>query len=134
MLQSEHLIMMWQALRKYVVKQPMVIMHAACLIAFTAQMVILANNQINPSQTISSMEEKSLDSIEFPALFKICIKPAFNIAELRKAGYKSIWAYFLGQSRYNKSLYGWGGHYKNGSSIATVAGLEPNLNTLPIST
>ena len=124
---------MWQALRKYVVKQPMVIMHAACLLACTVQMMILANNQMNPSQTISYMVEKSLDSIEFPALFKICIKPAFNIAELRKAGYRSIWAYFLGQSRYNKSLYGWGGHYKNGSSIASVAGSMPNVKRLSIS-
>ena len=112
---------------RYLLKNPLIIIQASCFIAFTLQIVIIANNQINPSQTISHLEERSLDSIEFPVLFKICIKPAFNIAELHRVGYDSIWAYFTGQSSYNKSVYGWGGHHKNGSSIASVAGLVSNF-------
>ena len=81
-------------------------------------------NQINPLETVSHIEEMSLDNIDFPVVFKICIKPAFNISELNHAGYNSIWGYFKGQSMHNASVYGWGGHFKNGTSIGTVEGEE----------
>ena len=97
-------------------------MHVGCLTAFIVQMGILASNQINPRATVSQMEEKSLDNIDFPVVFKICIKPAFNISELYRVGYASIWEYFIGQSRHNGSVFGWGGHYENGSIIGSAAG------------
>ena len=97
-------------------------MHAGCFIAFIVQMSILANNQIFPSDTVSHLEERSLDSIQFPVLFKICIKPAFNMEELNKAGYESIWSYFIGQSKYNKSAFGWAGHTKDGHTNGSVEG------------
>ena len=85
-------------------------------------MIILGRNQIFPSETVSHLEETSLNSIQFPVLFKICIKPAFNMQELNKAGYESIWAYFIGQSKYNKSVYGWAGHTKDGHTTGSVEG------------
>ena len=108
--------------QKYLGKNPLILLHAGCFIAFTVQMMILASSQIYPSETVSHLEEKTLDSIEFPVLFKICIKPAFNISELHKSGYKSIWSYFVGESRYNNSIFGWAGHTENGSIIGTVEG------------
>ena len=36
-------------------------------------------------------------------LFKICIKPSFNLEELKEAGYESNWKYFVGQSHHNAS-------------------------------
>ena len=85
-------------------------------------MIVLAVSQITPSQTVSHLEERRLDDIEFPVLFKICIKPAFHTSELYKAGYQNIWNYFVGQSRFNESVFGWGGHTDNGSIIGTPGG------------
>ena len=69
--------------------------------------------------------------MEFPVLFKICIKPGFDTSELHKAGYKSIWSYFTGQSRYDESVYGRAGHGADGSVMASVEGkvfLDVGLN------
>ena len=136
--------MFFQAKLSYLRKHPLILLHAGCLITFTVQMIVLAMNQISPSTTISHLEERSLDSIDFPVLFKICIKPAFHTSELYKAGYENIWHYFMGQSRYNKSVFGWGGHTDNGSIIGTAGGkgvelrkqtfpslLKPQLNLKP---
>ena len=119
--------MFFQAKLSYLRKHPLILLHAGCLITFTVQMIVLAMNQISPSTTISHLEERSLDSIDFPVLFKICIKPAFHTSELYKAGYENIWHYFLGQSRYNKSVFGWGGHTDNGSIIGTAGGKGDEL-------
>ena len=97
-------------------------MHTVCLIAFGIQMSILAKNQIFPSETLSHMEERDFNGIEFPVLFKICIKPAFDIEELKKAGYSSIWSYFMGRSMYNGSVFGWGGHTQDGGTMGSVEG------------
>ena len=35
-------------------------------------------------------------------------------------GYKDTWGYFLGQSRFNKSLFGWAGHTKQSGTIKSV--------------
>ena len=114
--------MFFQAKLSYLRKHPLILLHAGCFITFTVQMIVLARNQISPSTTISHLEERSLDSIDFPVLFKICIKPPFHTSELYKAGYQNIWYYFMGQSRYNKSVFGWGGHTDNGSIIGTARG------------
>ena len=119
---KQHSNMLFQAKLSYLRKHPLILLHAGCFLTFTAQMIVLAMNQISPSTTISHLEERNLDSIDFPVLFKICIKPAFNNSELYKAGYKNIWHYFLGQSRYNESVFGWGGHTDNGSIIGTAGG------------
>ena len=106
----------------YLRNNPLILLHTGCFIAFTVQMIVLAVSQITPSQTVSHLEERRLDDIEFPVLFKICIKPAFHTSELYKAGYQNIWNYFIGQSRFNESVFGWGGHTDNGSIIGTPGG------------
>jgi hypothetical protein len=60
----------------------------------------------------------NLGDSEFPIIFKIWANPAFNMTALSEEGYDTesggIYDYFLGQSKYNRSLYGWAGH-SNGS-------------------
>ena len=109
----------------YVKKYPWLVMHAGCFIAFIVQMSILGRNQFFPSETVSHLEESSLDSIQFPVLFKICIKSALDMEELNKAGYRSIWSYFIGQSKYNKSAFGWAGHTRDGHTNESVKGRAP---------
>ena len=86
-------------------RNPWILIHICCFIAFIFQMTILANNELNPPKTESHVEEKKLEEIPFPVLFKICIKPSFNMIELHKNGYKHVWNYFNRQSRYNRSIY-----------------------------
>ena len=114
--------MVCKAFTCYLRKNPWIALHAACLIAFIVQMCILANNQIYPKATVSHLEEMKLGEIEFPVLFKICIKPSFDMKELHEVGYTNIWSYFMGQSRHNKSLFGWGGHTEDGKTIGSVQG------------
>ena len=90
-------------------------------------MCIIANDEIHPLETVSHRVEKKLDEIHFPVLFKICIKPAFKLHELKTAGYHSIWKYFTGQSRYNASVFGWAGHTKDGKVYGSVQGLNINI-------
>ena len=86
-------------------------------------MCLLAKEQLNPSQTETFLEEKKLDEIEFPVLFKVCFKNSFNLKNLEEAGYSSVWNYFMGVSKYNKSNYGWAGNMKEGGVRGGVTGI-----------
>ena len=107
-------------------KSPWIIINTACFVALGAQMFIIGKSQLYPLHTINYMEEKSFDSVNFPVIFKICIKPAFNDEELYKTGYSSSWGYFEGRSRYNRSLIGWAGHRADGSIFSSVQGSKKN--------
>ena len=64
-----------------------------------------------------------LQSIDFPLIFKMCVAETRNsTARYTSVGYENAYDFFKGVSMYNKSLYGWSGHYKNGSTIASVKG------------
>ena len=71
-------------------------MNVTCFALFLMQMGFLINSRLHPDETISSTEQKMLSEISFPAIFRICIKPAFNLTALQEAGYSSSWHYFAG--------------------------------------
>ena len=110
----------------YLKKNPCIFINACCFVSFIVQMSILVKDQISPSQTVSNTEEKKLDDIEFPVLFKMCIKPSFNLDELQATGYQNIWNYFIGQSMHNGSLFGWAGHTEDGEVFGSVKGILPH--------
>ena len=91
-------------------------------LCYLVHMYFIFHNQVFPSETFTRLEEKQLDDIEFPVIFKLCVTPALNMTELKSAGYKNIWRYFVGQSAYNTSLYGWGGHSSQGTPMQSVRG------------
>ena len=103
-------------------KVPTILLNVGCLLAFIIQMSILTYYQIHPSQTVTSTVRKNLSDVDFPVLFKICIKPGFNLTALQEVGYASTWEYFTGQSRYNSSLVGWAGHKNDGTAYTNVTG------------
>ena len=84
--------------------------------------IFIAYDLICPTDTVLRFEQRNLDDIEFPIIFKVCITPGFNISELQEAGYKSIWYYFTGTSKYSENIYGWSGHTENGSTISSAKG------------
>ena len=87
-----------------------------CSLIFFGHVLFIGLNNLNPDETTTRFEAKKLDDIEFPVIFRICIYASFNNDKLRQAGYKSSWTYFIGQSIYNKNVYGWGGHYNDTSN------------------
>ena len=99
-------------------------LQVVCYVAFTLHAIINLYITLHPQDTVMRLEQKKLDDIEFPIIFKICLNPAFRINELKQAGYASLWAYFHGWSKYQKpAVYGWAGHHQNGSAISSVKGI-----------
>ena len=101
---------------------PWNVINLCCFTAFVVQISYLVSDQISPDQTVSITRDFQLDDIQFPVLFKICIKPSFNVDELQATGYQNIWKYFIGQSLYNDSLFGWAGHAEDGQTIGSAEG------------
>ena len=106
----------------FLCKNPWLVLHAGCTLAFLVQMVTLTRSLLNPSQTISHTSIENVTVEDFPVIFKVCIKPGFDDEALQEAGYESTFEYFLGKSRYNQSLYGWAGHTEEGGVVTNVEG------------
>ena len=58
-------------------------LNVTCFALFLLQMGFLINSRLNPAETISHTEQKKLSEISFPAVFRVCIKPAFNLTALQ---------------------------------------------------
>ena len=93
-----------------------------CLIAFLIQTSTLINGMLNPKETLIGTNKVGFEKIEFPLIFKICIKPGFNDTELRNLGYLNGFRYLMGMSLYNKSHFGWAGHTQEGDIVSNVSG------------
>ena len=70
---------------------------------------------------------------DFPLLTRVCVRPGFDMAALREAGYNSTDSYFTGKSRFNSSVIGWAGHTKDGkvkpdSIEGLFEGLKQNVS------
>ena len=100
--------------------------YACCFCCFIVQISILAKDELYPNLPGSHKEEKHLDDIEFPILFKLCINPYLDALQLHKAGYRNMFHYFTGRSRFNGSIYGWAGHTEEGEDLGTVTGKSLN--------
>ena len=90
------------------------LINLGCFIAFIVQFSCLIFEQIEPTGTEVFREQKELQEIEFPIIFRLCFKNAFDLDEIKEAGYNGVYYYFMGQSVYNKNLFGWAGHTKDG--------------------
>ena len=86
----------------------------ACTLAVIFQLANIWEDFVNPKLTNTTVEKKKLESYDFPLLFKICPMLGFNITALKEYGYENGGAYLEGESMFNHSMVGWGGH-KNGT-------------------
>ena len=111
----------------FVFSRPWLLIYLGCTIAFLCQLFSLIQTTIKPSQTVTRVEKKDLIDIPFPVLFKICIKPAFNAAELLDAVYLHTGRYFLGENIFNKSVHGWAGHRADGTIRSNASGKDFKL-------
>ena len=62
----------------------------------------------------------ALRDVDFPLVAKICIIPGFNQTALHEVGYQATWEYFIGQSKFNGSVFGWAGHTNDSRIVGTV--------------
>ena len=76
--------------------RPVYLLYLSCFCLFVLQMGLLIHSRLHPEKTISSTELKKLGEIPFPAIFRICLKPAYNETFLRQAGYVTAWDLFTG--------------------------------------
>ena len=76
--------MFYKLILRYVLKNPVMMMHAGCLVAFTVQMVILASNQINSSLGGEEIGQHCVPGV-IQDLYQTSIQ--YSIAEIHKEGY-----------------------------------------------
>ena len=107
---------------KFIKRNPWIVFHAGCMIAFTVQMTMITIDLLYPSQTVTTTSRRNMSDMEFPVLFKICIDPSYYYKDLEEVGYANYWDYFLGRSKYNSSIFGWAGHTKDGGVFSNVTG------------
>ena len=94
-------------------------MHLACATALMVQLWSVLAAFIHPTLTNTSQREVNLRDTSFPLALRICVIPGFKREALVEAGYKNLGQYFKGQSRFNRSILGWGGHTAAGGSVDT---------------
>ena len=67
--------------------------------------------------------QKDLQDIDFPLTFRLCINEPNNGSErFKRVGYRTYASLFFGKSMHNDTVYGWKGHFKNGSTFKSVEG------------
>ena len=69
----------------------------------------------NRTSWVNTRSVRLRDLEEFPFVLQVIIQPGFDAKALEKEGYKSVDDYFMGQSRFNRSVAGWRGHTSGGN-------------------
>ena len=95
----------------FFVHRPTLLINFICLIAFIVQFGSILQSYVNPEQTNIRVTERQITS--FPLVFKICFSPGLNLRAIDDAGYDTkygSWGYFLGKSKWKRSIVGWAGH------------------------
>ena len=110
-------------------KSPWYLIRFACLVAFLVQITTLIAGMVNPKETLIRTEKVDFEKIDFPLVFKICVKPGFNETELRILGYQNSLGYLYGTSRFNESLFGWAGHTADGKIVSNVSGKREKVQS-----
>ena len=94
------------------------------IISCASHICFLFYNTVHPDLPDIKVYQKRLDEVEFPLSFLLCVHEMVHVTgRYKKLGYSNDWDFFTGKSRYNESIYGWGGHTENGSSYGSVEGM-----------
>ena len=94
------------------------------LIALIIHVFLIAYSMIYPSIPSVKIYKKSYNEIEFPIGIKLCATEDRESDILRHniSGYERSFRYYLGQSMFNDTAFGWSGHTENGSILGTAEG------------
>ena len=77
---------------------------------------------LNPTTTSTAFHTEDLTVQGFPTYMKLCVTMPFNETLLKEYGYINAMHYFLGRSQYNKSIYGWSGHFNESGKVKVRRG------------
>ena len=109
-----------------------VLVNLLCIVFFSLQLVHILEGYAKPTVTRTWEEEVFLQDIDFPLTIKICVIPGFNQTALNESGYYDTWFYFLGQSAFNDSIYGWAGHTEDLGTVDTVDNILDQVSNYQI--
>ena len=117
--------MWWDQLLKWF----WIIVKVSCSVACMIQISASIFYQIAPNETVAKTVTKKLKDIDFPAAFKVCMKPSFNVDELATVGYDYSYNYFIGSSKFETGLgnYGWAGHTQDGGVFSNVSDVQSRI-------
>ena len=104
-------------------------LHLFCAIMFLLQ--VIGNILKIANTTSTKIKDVSLSSIHFPCVFRLVIRPGIDVSKLHDLGYDSLEDYFLGKSRFNSNVIGWGGHNEIGINLGTPEGEEVFSKLMP---
>ena len=91
------------------------------LLVFFVHISFIGYYTIHPEMPTIEKHIVDFKDIEFPFIFRLCAMENFNKDEkYKRLGYKNVYDFFLGESMYNSTIYGWNGHMENGSTIGEL--------------
>ena len=105
------------------------LVHLACATALLVQMWNVLGAFISPTLTNTSQREVHLRDSNFPLGLRVCVIPGFSRVALSEAGYRNVGQYFRGNSRFNSSILGWGGHTAAGGSVGSPRAVLAKVRT-----
>ena len=103
--------------------------YICCTLALVYHIGNLLEGYINPTVTNTVVEEKDIEDMDFPLIFKICIKPGLNLSASEELGYSgSPYDYFAGKSKFNHTIFGWAGHSENSTILEDVKNIYSKIS------
>ena len=104
------------------------ILTLAFSVIFLIQLGHLTSKYVEPTELNTVMEIVKKDQLEFPLLFQFCLRPGFNMTELKKHGYINLDFYFWGTTDWTDEDVGWGGINGSLTPEGNALSLLPWLN------
>ena len=114
--------------KKFLFKHLTYSLNVLFILTFIIHVSFLVNDLAYPEYPEVHVFKNKLENIEFPLAFRLCLNEDSlkRKDRYKKFGYAWEGSFFRGESMYNSSNIGWGGHTENGSTIAPVEGLLIN--------
>ena len=91
----------------------------ACLVHFC----YIGYYVVYPEFPTINVYRTDLMDIDFPIAFRFCInEPKDGSLRFKSVGYKKFTYLFYGESMHKTKMFGWRGHFQNGSTFNSVEG------------
>ena len=94
-------------------------------LAFLVHFSFISYDTLFPSLPVLEVYKTKLSDIEFPIVFKLCMTDVGVRANTRyeDVGYEDVDDFFLGESKYNETIYGWSGFTEYNEPLGSVEGI-----------
>ena len=96
--------------------------HIIFTFAFVVHLSKIAYDLKYPQYPSIRIKKTELRNIDFPVVFRICIRDDKDKNTFQKLGYKNRYGAFIGNSRFNNTLVGWNGHTQDFFTLMPVGG------------